>query len=156
MTVSDIDYQAILDRIVAIMKADTTNIYGPTLIRNIVTGAYTKGKYPPPCAFVTFQNGNDTFYDTASLTSNHELYILITVMDSQKDSATLESALLSYIRYIKEAIKNNVKLGTPGNITSDTKVDRAWPIKFMKAVSYDQQNNAVGGVWVTIRATKLL
>lgn len=154
MTATDLDYQAILDRIVAIMQADST-IYTATgtMIRQIVTGTVEKGKYPMPYAYVTIQRVNDTFYDSASLTSNYELFIMIAVFDSKKDGAKLESSLLAFAKAIKLAIKNNTKLYTPST-TSDAKVTRAWPIRLEKAQGFNQQTgDYTGGIWITVRAT---
>jgi hypothetical protein len=151
MAATELNYQSLIARVVEILKADTTNIFGQTKIRTIINGLPGRGKYPYPYAYVALQRVNDTFYDTGILTSNYEISLQIGVFSAKKDGAELEKELLGFAHYIKLAIKNNTHLYKPGT-TLDGQVARAWPLRLEKAQGY-VNDNVVGGIWITVRAT---
>jgi hypothetical protein len=157
MSYVDVDYQAILDRIVAIMNADTavTDTTGATAteVTTWQTGVPREGEIKQyPHGFVVLDQVNDTFYGTGSA-SEYEMFFKIGILHKSTSGSALEEVLLDLTKEVKEAIKNNTKLGTPGAITTDTKVKRAWPEKVrFKRLALEDRSGFIGGIIITVRA----
>lgn len=151
---TEISIKAIERRIKDILEADITVFDSENgRLREIRLGEYPKGSLPYPCANITLKRMNDTFYDTGDLTSNYEIYILVTVYAKGKNRTIVEEQLTDFVYWIKLAIKNNTKLYRPGT-SVDRLVDRTWPIQTEPGYGLDQAGNAIGAMWITLRVTK--
>ena len=140
--VSSIDTFAVKERIVAIIKNDTTNLYSATpsnytKFRQVTAGAPDYDKIvrgPFPLLYVTNQiNQIDKIrrlgtQSTASSKTTpkqheHQLYLEIIFFVGQKDSPDAEEQADDFVYKIINKLEDDTKLSDPDNQGTDFKAD---------------------------------
>lgn len=121
--VTEIDHEAVITRIHDILKSDTTNIYGPKLIRSMLFGIPNEGRNRYPYCYVVLEENDDEIqdYDNGQVRASFErvIYKLVVVVQ-EKDMEENEKRLYAFHKAIREKLKANTPLYAPGT-TSDAK-----------------------------------
>jgi hypothetical protein len=131
------DFFAIKERIVAILKADTTNLWDSTpgdrtTLRKIEAGAPTpKAMEEPPLprCWVTSDNNVAQVKIITDVQSNdsagseYEINLKIIVVNEAKDGVKTEEDLDDFTKAIIEQLQGNYDLRTPGGLESTRLAD---------------------------------
>lgn len=155
--VTEIDNQAIIDRIIAILKNNTTEIFGPELIPTIEYGVPTnEATTAYPYSYVTFESDDDQPFEgmvgNSASSSMHRVRYIIVVMAAANTGAEVDKILYQYLKAIKETLKENVTLKNP-ETNLDPKCKFSWPIRTRATAPLEERDRAVGGFGITLECT---
>jgi len=168
MVVTEIDYFAIKERIVAILKNDTglfpatgKRHVDKTVFRKIEAGApdFNKIAGPYPRMWVTNDDAVDVdrrIVNTASDEINgtiHTLKFLIIFVVDGKDGPKAEENSDDFTKLIKEVIKENYRFEDPANPNTDDLVDRAWPER-VDTLNRDLVGSNILGRVISVECTR--
>ena len=136
---ASVDYFGIKERIVAILKDDTTNLYNAsasdkTKFRKIEAGAPDMNKPiqgPFPRIFVTSDSNIDEMVEVGSKISNapkiirHTMRFLIIVVVDGKDGPKAEETADDFVKLIIEKLRTISDLRSPGGAESTQLADES-------------------------------
>lgn len=159
---TEIDHQAIKNRIVDMFKADTSiwNENNPLgRARSIDLGVPDSKQWKDiPTPYIRITNAPDLETDKpfGSLSSGgtsasyHIVKYLIMVVDQGKDAKTVEATLDNLHKAIKENLKTNSQLGVPVTLT-DPKCKISHPIKTEQLQAGSFKGMALDGFVLTLQ-----
>jgi hypothetical protein len=162
MTVTEVDHQAVKNRIVEMFKADTGiwNENNPLGRARSIDLGVPDGKQwlDIPTPYIRITNAPDLESDKpfGSLVSGqtsasyHIVKYLIMVVDQSKDAKTVEATLDNLHKAIKENLKENSQLTDPDD-SSDAKCKMSHPIRTEQLQAGSFKGKSVDGFVLTLQ-----
>jgi hypothetical protein len=150
--VTELDHNAIIARIKAILEADT-NVFNPTggKLRKIIAGRPVEGD-TYPYAWIELESEEDKPFEAVtsggvpvllSQTSSwHKFNYVITLAILRNKSEKSEEDFLTLVKAVKERMKSNVDLRNPADGTN-AKVKMTHPIRMSIRRGADRKGNPV-------------
>ena len=156
--VTELDHNAIIDRIIEIFKADSAlyNTDG-SKIRSFTNGRIVS-PLPYPYCFIYLESEDDRPFEAITVSgspafmsqtsSYHKFTYNIVVVANKKTSETGEQDINSWVKLIKERLKSNVDLRKPSDGTG-AKVKVSHPTRTRAKSGTDPNGVIVSGAVIT-------